>query len=410
MRVRTAYARGSDVFSQLGVGLHAQRQPARSPRIAVVMPWVVEASPSSTCKAYQAKPEMKAGARCEAFFTLPVSWPYWLASAGRNAALADFLIFREPGLPADFFRGPDARLTLPSNVKVIEVGNLTELYRAKLGMARVTLNPDKVKDFKPTIGQVFEDYLKAYSHWAFGDVDVVYGDLGRFLTPAVLAHEIITFRTDDMCASMTKTVFAGQLTIFANNDWGRTLYRDAAKWRSVANSEKYMFFDERAMPVHALTVGASRVAMVINQLSDRLFTRNLDGPMRSMTFKVGLRGVRRHMVWRGDDGRLLLVDRRPSDGQQVKAARSWCAVSEAALVHLQQHKFKHFGGMPAFDPAGFVFDRDRGIRPASSLNASGDAHDAAIGALLGRPLQETGLGDGCAARKVESIMERSMIT
>ena len=31
---------------------------------------------------------------------------------------------------------------------------------------------------------------------------------------------------------------------------------------------------------------------------------------------------------------------------------TWCAMTEAALVHLQQHKFKHFGGMPAFDARG----------------------------------------------------------
>ena len=31
---------------------------------------------------------------------------------------------------------------------------------------------------------------------------------------------------------MTKTVFAGQLTIFANSAWGRTLYRDAPTWKT----------------------------------------------------------------------------------------------------------------------------------------------------------------------------------
>ena len=105
-----------------------------------------EATPASTCAVYQAKPEMKAGARCEAFFSLPVSWPYWLASAGRNAAVADFLIFREPGLPDAFFRGPGGDLELPKNVHIREVANLTMLYRRQMGSTKLVLNPDKVKE------------------------------------------------------------------------------------------------------------------------------------------------------------------------------------------------------------------------------------------------------------------------
>lgn len=88
---------------------------------------------------------------------------------------------------------------LPDNVKLVEVANLTRLYRTQTGEPRLVLNPDKVKDFKPAIGHVFEEYLKPYSHWAFGDVDVVYGSLQRFLSPSILAHDIITFRTDDLC-------------------------------------------------------------------------------------------------------------------------------------------------------------------------------------------------------------------
>ena len=483
-RVRDAYARGSHTFLQLGLGMQPrhitsnghivsshqfmepsinmttaqrlqqqrrrrqqqqqqqQQQQADAAaasqqrvRLAVVIPWVVEAMPAATCKALQTRPEMKAGARCEAFFTLPISWAYWLASAATNAAMADFLIFCEPGLPAGFFRGPGSTRPLPSNVRVVEVANLTELYRARMGKPRLELNPDKIKDFKPAVGHVFEHFLRPYSHWAFGDVDVVYGDLSRFLTPQLLAHDIITFRTDDLCASMTKTLFAGQLTVFANNPWCRTLYREAPMWEKVAaTGARYMFFDERSMPVHALRQGAGRIAMVINQLSDRLFTRLLDGPARSMWARTGLRGgARRHLLWHGVEGRLLLVERRGetdaaaaeaggnslASQQGVAAAAGtrkaeWCVVSEAALVHLQQHKFKHFGALPAFDAAGFVFERERGIRPARTLlNASsareaGGGHDPAVATLLTAPLTEAAIAGDCMPRTVQTIMERSM--
>jgi hypothetical protein len=420
-RVREAYARGAHVFPQLGAGLRAQELVAPgSLRIAIVMPWVVEATPDATCRTYQTKPEMKAGARCEAFFSLPTSWPYWLASAGRNVAIADFLIFHEPGLSDESFRGPSGRLPLPSNVKLVEVANLTALYRLRVGAEHLRLNPDKIKDFKPVIGHVFEDYLKQYTHWAFGDVDVVYGDLRRFLSPPILSHSILTFRCDDLCASMTKTLFAGQLTIFANDAWARTLYRAAPTWQRVSASDKYMFFDERSYPAHALRAGAPRVAMLLAQLSDRLFTRNLDAPVRGLLSRSGLQAVRRHLVWRGLDGRLILVDSRPHRGGREGSGGGgqagfgsearWCVPSEAALVHLQQHKFKHYGRPLEYDAAGFVFDRDRGIRPASSLNASGDSHDAVLLQLLTRSLPETGgLGEGCSRWGSGSLVERSAV-
>ena len=414
MRLQNAYARGSDVYSQLGIGMQErridsfslQRKPRKSNvRLAVVMPWVVDAAPSSTCKSYATKPEVKAGARCEAFFSLPASWPYWLASAGRNAAIADFLIFHEPDLKTGFFQGAGATLTLPSNVLIHEVANLTALYRAQMDERCVKLNPDKVKDFKPVIGHVFEAFLRPYTHWAFGDVDVVYGDLSRFLTPEILSHDIVTFRTDDICASMTKTVFAGQLTVFANNEWSRLLYRGVPNWLKVACNERYMFFDERSMPTHAVRIAPKRIAMAINQLSDRLFTRSLESPNRRLWAKTGLLGLRRHLLWRGSDGRLLLVDGWGAGATSGSTTNS-CVVSEAALVHLQQHKFKHYGAMPSSDPIGFVFDRARGFRSGSALNESGDSTFAA---LLRKPQNEFGDMDRCSnARRIQSIMDRSM--
>ena len=46
----------------------------------------------------------------------------------------------------------------------------------------------------------------------------VYGSLRRYLTPAVLRHDVITLRADDICRSR-RTLFAGQLTILRNSEW-----------------------------------------------------------------------------------------------------------------------------------------------------------------------------------------------
>ena len=38
-------------------------------------------------------------------------------------------------------------------------------------------------DLKPAYGLVFEDFMAGYEYWAFGDEDVLYGDIDRMLAP-----------------------------------------------------------------------------------------------------------------------------------------------------------------------------------------------------------------------------------
>ncbi|KAH8074262.1 hypothetical protein JL721_1813 [Aureococcus anophagefferens] len=42
-------------------------------------------------------------------------------------------------------------------------------------------NPRHLVEFKPAIGVVFREYLEPYSHWAFGDLDVLMGDVEAFV-------------------------------------------------------------------------------------------------------------------------------------------------------------------------------------------------------------------------------------
>lgn len=51
-------------------------------------------------------------------------------------------------------------------------------------------------EFKPALGWVFRDYLKEYSHWAYGDLDVFFGDLTKgWLEPSEMRdYDIVTYR------------------------------------------------------------------------------------------------------------------------------------------------------------------------------------------------------------------------
>ena len=258
---------------------------------------------------------------------------------GRNAHTADFFLFHEAGAAP---RTEPVGAPLPPNIIFVEVRSLLELYRRQIGL-NVSLDSGKIKDLKVTNGHVFERYIPpaTYSHWAFGDVDVVYGDLGRFLTGPALGRDVLTFRGEDTCGRFTRTLFAGQLTAFANTPRMRTLYRSVPGWERALLKPQFVFFDERLLPVHVMRAQPGGVALLIAQLTDRFGQAAAGG-------RAG-RGPR--VLWA--DGRLLLLS-------------SGCVLGEAALLHLHRFKFTHFNRSLAFDPEGFAFDARGGVVPLAS--------------------------------------------
>ncbi|KAL1526403.1 hypothetical protein AB1Y20_015116 [Prymnesium parvum] len=185
---------------------------------------------------------------------IPSFYSYWAASAAFNSGIADFFMFHQPSVRNMF----DVLLPrCPSNVHYIEIPNLVHLYRTKLNLSS-PMTTSIIKDLKPVIGLVFQEYLASYTHWAFSDADVVFGDLSRFLTPHVLAFDIVSVISDHFCSRAYKTLFAGQLTVFRNNEWTRHLFRQVPGWATIFVRPKAVFFDERNMPAFVLRTTPER--------------------------------------------------------------------------------------------------------------------------------------------------------
>ena len=55
--------------------------------------------------------------------------------------------------------------------------------------------PRLVAEYKPAFGSVFAQYLANYTHWGYSDLDVVLGDLSRFVSRSELRdHHIVNAR------------------------------------------------------------------------------------------------------------------------------------------------------------------------------------------------------------------------
>ena len=103
---------------------------------------------------------------------LKPSFALWSESARRTGDV-DFFVFcddKEPENPAD-------------NIKWVNftLKDFNELAVRKLGVQFKITNPYKLCDFKPMYGRIFEDHIKGYDYWAYGDLDVVYGKIREYL-------------------------------------------------------------------------------------------------------------------------------------------------------------------------------------------------------------------------------------
>ena len=101
----------------------------------------------------------------------------------------------------------EGKFNYPANVKTVitTFKEVKERFNSALGFEVNMVAPYKLCDLKPTYGKVYRDYLDGYDNWGYGDLDVVYGDLRKFLT-------------DEKLDKYDKIYPQGHLTILKTND------------------------------------------------------------------------------------------------------------------------------------------------------------------------------------------------
>ena len=68
--------------------------------------------------------------------------------------------------------------------------------------------------YKPAYGHIFADYIKEYTHWGYSDIDVVFGDLRRWITDEELTdYDIVSYTFGDQNIAYLR----GQFTFHKND-------------------------------------------------------------------------------------------------------------------------------------------------------------------------------------------------
>lgn len=168
-------------------------------------------------------------------FVIPYfgKWPLWMPyywETCRVNSTIDWLFYTDCGKPDN----------CPPNVKVIDISyeNYCKFISDKLSINFYPANPYKLCDVKPLLGHLHEKELRHYDFWAFGDVDVIYGDLRAYFNEDRLSAK-------DLFSTLARRV-SGHLCLVRNTQEMRLAYQKVSNWKELVSGNEHVAFDEKA--------------------------------------------------------------------------------------------------------------------------------------------------------------------
>ena len=156
--------------------------------------------------------------------TIPDYFPLWLKTS-RNNSTIDFLFVTDDDTPFDY---PDnvKRLIMPFEQVRERIIRLFD-FKAELN------TPYKLCDYKPAYGEAFAEYIKDYDFWGYCDIDVLWGDMRKFLT-------------EDLLSRYDRILTRGHCSLFRNNPDVNKLYRTLTASGCQCYKDVYLTNENRA--------------------------------------------------------------------------------------------------------------------------------------------------------------------
>ena len=179
---------------------------------------------------------------------LPPYYPLFAKTASGSSSLVDFLIFHN-GIEAQYL--PPYSSDDYSNIKLIDLKSTEQMAKYLLHilnppgknnlnkttdellntytnleipydellrvlMKHIERYPYVLVEFKSALGHIFADYISEYTHWGYSDLDVVFGDLPRWITNDELHDfDIVTYSYGDQ----NRIYLRGQWTFHKNKKY-----------------------------------------------------------------------------------------------------------------------------------------------------------------------------------------------
>lgn len=157
----------------------------------------------------------------------PLELPAFLVSCKKNPTI-DWKIVTNLEVPEN----------VPSNVHFIkiELEELFDRFKKKVGKELPFTNLKKMGDVKATYGIIFDDIFEGYDFWGLCDMDIIWGDIRKFITSEMLnEYDIISSREGWM---------SGHFTLYRNIPGIADICRQVPEFDNTFNQTRYRSLDE----------------------------------------------------------------------------------------------------------------------------------------------------------------------
>jgi hypothetical protein len=161
------------------------------------------------------------------FGKLPWYFAYFIHSCSYNPDIHFFII-------TDDYNYTES----PENVFIIRQSfqELKILIGEKLQLSIAFNDPYKLCDFRPAFGVIFDKILKDYDFWGHSDIDVIFGNIKKFITQEMLNnYDIISMRNDYVL---------GCFCLYKNVEKINMLFTRSKDYKKIFTASKHYCFDE----------------------------------------------------------------------------------------------------------------------------------------------------------------------
>ena len=109
---------------------------------------------------------------CPYFGKLPKHFNLWLISCSYNKHFK-FIVFTDDNVT----------YSIPKNVEIVQLSfdQFVQEIQKKFDFQISLCHPYKLCDFKPAYGYIFDKYLNNCKYWGYCDLDLIFGNLEKFL-------------------------------------------------------------------------------------------------------------------------------------------------------------------------------------------------------------------------------------
>lgn len=137
------------------------------------------------------------------FGKLPINMKLWLNSCKMNPTI-DWLIYTDDKTNYEY----------PKNVKVTycTFNDMIQKIQKNFNFKILIDRPWKLCDFKVAYGEIFSEDIKEYDFWGYCDIDVLWGNIRKFIT-------------EDILNKYDKIGFQGHSTLYRNNKEVNSRYK-----------------------------------------------------------------------------------------------------------------------------------------------------------------------------------------